>query len=58
MNTVTQQVEYADVSEESIVDYLKSHPDFFERNFPCSRLSSPIAPPAGRFRRAPGRVAA
>lgn len=32
MSTVTQQVQYTDVSEESIVDYLKSHPDFFERN--------------------------
>ena len=32
MSTVTQQVEYPDVSEESIADYLKSHPDFFERN--------------------------
>jgi uncharacterized protein len=32
MSTVTQQVVYPDVSEESIADYLKSHPDFFERN--------------------------
>jgi hypothetical protein len=32
MSTVTQPVEYPDVSEESIGDYLKSHPDFFERN--------------------------
>ena len=32
MSTVTQQVEYADVAEESIADYLKAHPDFFERN--------------------------
>ena len=32
MSTVTQQIEYPDVSEESIADYLKSHPDFFERN--------------------------
>jgi uncharacterized protein YigA (DUF484 family) len=33
MSTLTQQVAYpADVSEESIADYLRSHPDFFERN--------------------------
>jgi len=32
MSTVTQPVEYPDVSEESIAEYLKSHPDFFERN--------------------------
>lgn len=32
MSTVTRQVEYPDVSEESIAEYLQSHPDFFERN--------------------------
>jgi hypothetical protein len=32
MSTVTQHVAYPDVSEESIADYLQSHPDFFERN--------------------------
>ncbi len=34
MSTVTQKADYPDVSEESIADYLKSHPDFFERNLP------------------------
>lgn len=32
MSSVTRQVEYPDVSEESIAEYLRSHPDFFERN--------------------------
>jgi len=32
MSTVTQPIEYPDVSEESIAEYLKGHPDFFERN--------------------------
>jgi uncharacterized protein YigA (DUF484 family) len=32
MNTVTQKVDYPDVPEESIAEYLRSHPDFFERN--------------------------
>ncbi len=32
MNSVTQQVAYPDVTEESITEYLKAHPDFFERN--------------------------
>jgi len=32
MSTVTRPIEYPDVSEESIADYLRSHPDFFERN--------------------------
>lgn len=32
MSTVTKQVEYPEIPEESIVDYLKTHPDFFERN--------------------------
>ncbi len=32
MSTVTQQVAYPDVSEETIADYLKAHPDFFERH--------------------------
>jgi hypothetical protein len=32
MNTVTQSLSYPDVSEESIAEYLASHPDFFERH--------------------------
>jgi hypothetical protein len=32
MNTVTRQVEYPEVSEDSLAEYLKSHPDFFERH--------------------------
>jgi hypothetical protein len=32
MNTVTQQLAYPDVSEDSIAEYLKAHPDFFERH--------------------------
>lgn len=32
MNTVTQKLDYPDPSEESIAEYLKSHPDFFERH--------------------------
>jgi uncharacterized protein YigA (DUF484 family) len=32
MNTVTRQLDYPEVSEESLADYLKSHPDFFERH--------------------------
>jgi uncharacterized protein len=32
MSTVTQQVEYPEIAEESIAEYLKAHPDFFERN--------------------------
>jgi uncharacterized protein YigA (DUF484 family) len=32
MSTVTRHVEYPDVSEDSIAEYLRSHPDFFERN--------------------------
>ncbi len=32
MNSVTQQVAYPDVTDESIAEYLKAHPDFFERN--------------------------
>lgn len=32
MSTLTQQVAYPDIAEESIADYLRSHPDFFERN--------------------------
>lgn len=32
MSTLTRQVEYPDATEESIADYLRSHPDFFERH--------------------------
>lgn len=32
MSTVTQQIDYPDVSEESIAEFLRAHPDFFERN--------------------------
>lgn len=32
MNTVTQQLAYPEISEDSIAEYLKSHPDFFERH--------------------------
>ncbi|MBM4195624.1 MAG: DUF484 family protein [Gammaproteobacteria bacterium] len=32
MSTVSQQVVYPEVSEDTIADYLRSHPDFFERN--------------------------
>lgn len=32
MSTVTQPVEYPEVPEESVAEYLRSHPDFFERN--------------------------
>lgn len=33
MSTLTQQqVEFPDISEESIAEYLKTHPDFFERH--------------------------
>jgi hypothetical protein len=32
MSTVTQPVEYPEIPEESVAEYLKSHPDFFERN--------------------------
>jgi hypothetical protein len=32
MSTLTQQIEYPDVTEESIADYLRTHPDFFERH--------------------------
>lgn len=32
MSSVTQQVAYPEVPEESIAEYLRAHPDFFERN--------------------------
>jgi uncharacterized protein YigA (DUF484 family) len=32
MSTLTQQLEYPDISEESIAGYLRTHPDFFERH--------------------------
>ncbi len=32
MSSVTQQVEYPEISDESVAEYLKAHPDFFERN--------------------------
>lgn len=32
MSTMTQQVAYPEVNEESIADYLRTHPDFFERH--------------------------
>jgi hypothetical protein len=32
MSTLTQQIEYPDPTEESIADYLRTHPDFFERH--------------------------
>ena len=32
MSTLTQQIEYPDINEESIADYLRAHPDFFERH--------------------------
>jgi len=42
MSTVTQQVQYPDVSEEAIAEYLRAHPDFFERNLTLlSGLSLP-----------------
>lgn len=32
MSTLTQQIEYPDLTEDSIADYLRTHPDFFERH--------------------------
>jgi uncharacterized protein YigA (DUF484 family) len=32
MSTVSQQVVYPEASEEAIAEYLREHPDFFERN--------------------------
>jgi uncharacterized protein YigA (DUF484 family) len=32
MSTVSQQVVYSEVTEESVADFLRSHPDFFDRN--------------------------
>ena len=32
MSTVTQPVEYPEIPEESVAEYLRAHPDFFERN--------------------------
>lgn len=32
MNSLTQPLLYPDISEKAIAEYLKSHPDFFERN--------------------------
>lgn len=34
MSTVTRPVEYPDISDQSVAEYLKAHPDFFERNLP------------------------